>query len=55
MAGTIRSGISNDDFFLGIAGIWQMNTQSEWRMELSGLMNVVMLGLCAGSPESLKA
>lgn len=53
-AGTIRSGITNDDFFLAIAGIWQMDSQSEWRSRLARLMNLVMDGLCAGSPESLK-
>ena len=53
-AGTIRSGITNDDFFLAIAGIWQMDAQSEWRSRLARLMNLVMDGLCAGSPESLK-
>ncbi|CAI8998557.1 putative tetR-family transcriptional regulator [Pseudomonas sp. IT-P2] len=53
-AGTIRTGITNDDFFLAIAGIWQMDTQSEWRSRLSRLMNLVMDGLCFGSPESLK-
>ena len=53
-AGTIRTGITNDDFFLAIAGIWQMDTQSEWRSRLSRLMNRVMDGLCFGSPESLK-
>ncbi|MGK3119233.1 TetR/AcrR family transcriptional regulator [Pseudomonas corrugata] len=53
-AGTIRSGITNDDFFLAIAGIWQMDSQSEWRPRLARLMNLVMDGLCAGSPESLE-
>ncbi|MBD8186064.1 TetR/AcrR family transcriptional regulator [Pseudomonas viridiflava] len=53
-AGTIRSGITNDDFFLAIAGIWQMDAQSEWRPRLARLMNLVMDGLCAGSPESLR-
>lgn len=53
-AGTIRCGVTNDDFFLAIAGIWQMDSQSEWRSRLARLMNLVMDGLCAGSPESLK-
>ncbi|WP_338579240.1 TetR/AcrR family transcriptional regulator [Pseudomonas sp. ML2-2023-6] len=53
-AGTIRSGITNDDFFLAIAGIWQMDSQSDWRSRLARLMTLVMDGLCAGSPESLK-
>ncbi|MCE4052272.1 TetR/AcrR family transcriptional regulator [Pseudomonas sp. Au-Pse12] len=53
-AGTIRSGITNDDFFLAIAGIWQMDSRSDWRPRLARLMTLVMDGLCAGSPESLK-
>ncbi|OPA87725.1 TetR family transcriptional regulator [Pseudomonas fluorescens] len=53
-AGTIRSGITHDDFFLATAGIWQMDSQSDWRSRLARLMNLVMDGLCAGSPESLK-
>lgn len=53
-AGTIRSGVTNDDFFLAIAGIWQIDSQGEWRSRLARLMNLVMDGLCAGSPESLK-
>jgi hypothetical protein len=31
-----------------------MDAQSEWRSRLARLMNLVMDGLCAGSPESLK-
>jgi AcrR family transcriptional regulator len=53
-AGTIRSGVTSDDFFLAIAGIWQMDCQSEWHPRFSRLMDLVMDGLCAGSPESLK-
>lgn len=53
-AGTIRGGVTHDDFFLAIAGIWQIDSQSEWRPRLARLMNLVMDGLCAGSPESLK-
>lgn len=53
-AGTIRSGVTYDDFFLAIGGIWQMDCQSEWRPRLARLMDLVMDGLCAGSPESLK-
>ncbi|RMO81518.1 Transcriptional regulator, TetR protein [Pseudomonas syringae pv. philadelphi] len=52
-AGTIRCGITNDDFFLAIAGIWQVDSRSDWRSRIARLMNLVMDGLCAGSPESL--
>ncbi|EJL03246.1 MULTISPECIES: TetR/AcrR family transcriptional regulator [Pseudomonas] len=53
-AGTIRSGVTHDDFFLAIAGIWQVDSQSEWRPRLARLMDLVLDGLCVGSPESLK-
>jgi len=53
-AGTIRSGVTHDDFFLATAGIWQIDCQGEWRSRLARLMDLVMDGLCAGSPESLK-
>ena len=52
-AGTIRAGVTTDDFFLAIAGIWQIDVQSEWRTRLARLMDLVMCGLCAGSPRSL--
>lgn len=53
-AGTIRSGVTHDDFFLATAGIWQIDSQSDWRSRLARLMDLVMDGLCAGSPESRK-
>lgn len=56
-AGTIRAGITTDDFFLAIAGIWQIDSQRDsqcnWRPRLARLMDFVMIGLCAGSPRSL--
>ncbi|SHM88587.1 transcriptional regulator, TetR family [Pseudomonas asturiensis] len=52
-AGTIRAGVTTDDFFLAIAGIWQIDSQSEWRTRLARLMDLVMSGLCAESPRSL--
>ncbi|MBD8495692.1 TetR/AcrR family transcriptional regulator [Pseudomonas syringae] len=50
-AGTIRGGVTHDDFFLAIAGLWQIDAQSEWRPRLARLMDLVMDGLCAGSPK----
>jgi hypothetical protein len=49
-AGTIRAGVTTDDFFLAIAGIWQIDTQHEWRPRLAWLMDFVMEGLRAGAP-----
>ena len=48
-AGTIRQGVTTDDFFLAIAGIWQIDSQGEWQSRLSRLMDLVMDGLCAGA------
>ncbi len=48
-AGTIRQGVTTDDFFLAIAGIWQIDCRGEWQSRLSRLMDLVMDGLCAGA------
>lgn len=49
-AGTIRPGVTTDDFFLAIAGIWQINVNDEWKPRLVWLMDFVMEGLRAGAP-----
>ena len=49
-AGTIRAGVTTDDFFLAIAGIWQMDFNDEWQPRLAWLMDLVMAGLRAGAP-----
>ena len=49
-AGTIRAGVTTDDFFLATAGIWQIDSNEEWRPRLAWLMDLVMEGLRAGAP-----
>ncbi|MEJ2800843.1 TetR family transcriptional regulator [Comamonas sp. BIGb0124] len=49
-AGTIRAGITTDDFFLAIAGIWQIDFKEDWRPRLTWLIDFVMAGLRAGAP-----
>lgn len=49
-AGSIRAGITADDFFLAIAGIWQIDASENWRPRLTWLMDLVMEGLRAGAP-----
>nr|WP_202427635.1 TetR/AcrR family transcriptional regulator [Duganella margarita] len=49
-AGTIRAGITADDFFLAIAGIWQIDATEDWRPRLTWLMDLVMAGLRTGAP-----
>lgn len=51
-AGTIRPGITTDDFFLAIAGIWQIKFNSEWKPRLGWLMDFVMDGLRVGAPSN---
>lgn len=52
--GTIRQGVTTDDFFLAIAGIWQIDSQGDWQLRLSRLMDLVMDGLCAGCTHNEK-
>jgi AcrR family transcriptional regulator len=54
-AGTIRAGITADDFFLAIAGIWQIDASQNWRPRLTWLMDLVMDGLLAGAPVRVSA
>nr|WP_202485012.1 MULTISPECIES: TetR/AcrR family transcriptional regulator [unclassified Streptomyces] len=49
-AGTIRPGITPDDFFLAIAGLWQLDPQEEWQPRAARLLDLVMDGLRAGAP-----
>lgn len=49
-AGTIRPGVTVEDFFLAIAGIWQMDTREDWQPRLTRLMDLVMDGLRVGAP-----
>jgi len=49
-AGTIHPGVTTDDFFLAIAGIWQLDFNDEWQPRLTWLIDMVMTGLRAGAP-----
>lgn len=49
-AGTIRPGVTVDDFFLATAGIWQIDSQGDWQSRLTRLMDLVMDGLRVGAP-----
>ncbi|MFD5751528.1 TetR/AcrR family transcriptional regulator [Streptomyces sp. NPDC127033] len=49
-AGTIRPGVTADDFILAIAGLWQLNPHEDWRSPAERLLNLVMDGLRAGAP-----
>ncbi|MGV9881527.1 TetR/AcrR family transcriptional regulator [Streptomyces sp. NPDC003006] len=49
-AGTIRPGVSPDDFLLAIAGLWQIDPHGDWQARAGRLMDLVMDGLKAGAP-----
>ncbi|MFE0100403.1 TetR/AcrR family transcriptional regulator [Streptomyces sp. NPDC059009] len=49
-AGTIRPGVSADDFMLAIAGLWQIDPQGDWEARAGRLMDLVIDGLRAGAP-----
>ena len=49
-AGTIRPGVTGDDFFLAIAGLWQIDPHGDWQPRVGRLLHLVMDGLRAGAP-----
>ncbi|MFF4354422.1 TetR/AcrR family transcriptional regulator [Streptomyces sp. NPDC001530] len=49
-AGTIRLGVTPDDFVLAIAGLWQLNPHDDWQPRAARLLDLVMDGLRAGAP-----
>lgn len=48
-AGTIRPGLTPDDFVLAIAGLWLIDPHSDWRPRATRLLDLVMDGLRAGA------
>lgn len=49
-AGTIRPGVTSEDFFLAIAGLWQIDAHGDWQPRAARLLDLVMDGLRAGAP-----
>ncbi|MFF4952214.1 TetR/AcrR family transcriptional regulator [Streptomyces chattanoogensis] len=49
-AGTIRPGVTPDDFVLAIAGLWQIDPHGDWHTRAGRLLDLVMDGLRAGAP-----
>ncbi|MFF1725310.1 TetR/AcrR family transcriptional regulator [Streptomyces sviceus] len=50
-AGTIRPGVTPDDFMLAIAGLWQLSPHDDWQPQATRLLDIVMDGLRAGAPQ----
>lgn len=53
-AGTIRPGVTADDFVLAIAGLWQLDPHSDWQPRAARLLDLVMAGLRAGASGNKK-
>ncbi|MFJ4468536.1 TetR/AcrR family transcriptional regulator [Streptomyces sp. NPDC089424] len=49
-AGTIRPGVTADDFTLAISGLWQLDPHTDWQTRATRLLDLVMDGLRAGAP-----
>lgn len=49
-AGTIRPRVTAEDFFLAVAGLWQLDAHTDWQPRLTWLLDLVMDGLRAGAP-----
>jgi AcrR family transcriptional regulator len=49
-AGTIRAGVTTDDFFLAVAGLWEIDASGDWQPRLTRLFDLIMDGLRAGAP-----
>jgi hypothetical protein len=49
-AGTIRPGVTADDFLLAIGGLWQLGPHGDWRPRATRLLDLVMDGLRTGAP-----
>ncbi|MFE2102981.1 MULTISPECIES: TetR/AcrR family transcriptional regulator [unclassified Streptomyces] len=49
-AGTIRPGVTADDFFLAIAGLWQLDPHEDWQARAAWLLDFVMDGLRTAAP-----
>ncbi|MBG0857290.1 TetR/AcrR family transcriptional regulator [Streptomyces spinoverrucosus] len=49
-AGTIRPGVTADDFVLAISGIWHIDPDGDWQPRAARLLDLVMDGLRVGAP-----
>jgi AcrR family transcriptional regulator len=49
-AGTIRPGVTADDFILAIAGLWHIDPRQDWQPQAARLLDLVMDGLRVGAP-----
>ena len=44
-AGVVRAGLDPDDVILALAGLWQIDPQTDWKARAAGLYELVLSGL----------
>ncbi|MFI0961621.1 TetR/AcrR family transcriptional regulator [Streptomyces sp. NPDC021080] len=49
-AGTIRPGVTPDDFLLAVAGLWRLDRHGDWQTHACRLLDLVTDGLRVGAP-----
>ncbi|GGS79282.1 TetR/AcrR family transcriptional regulator [Streptomyces violaceus] len=49
-AGTIRPGVTADDLFLTIGGLWTIDPHTDWQPRATRLLDLVMDALQVGAP-----
>ncbi|MFJ6834191.1 TetR/AcrR family transcriptional regulator [Streptomyces sp. NPDC091209] len=49
-AGTIRPGVTPDDFLLAVSGLWRLDPHGDWQSPARRLLDLVMDGLRMGAP-----
>ncbi|MDQ1014407.1 TetR/AcrR family transcriptional regulator [Streptomyces afghaniensis] len=49
-AGTIRPGITADDLFLAVGGLWTIDPHTDWQTRANRLLDLVMDALRVGAP-----
>ncbi|MEU9875907.1 TetR/AcrR family transcriptional regulator [Streptomyces phaeochromogenes] len=49
-AGTIRPGVTADDFILAIGGLWLIDPAGDWQPRATRLLDLIMDGLRVGAP-----
>ncbi|MFF7794524.1 TetR family transcriptional regulator [Streptomyces sp. NPDC007991] len=49
-AGTIRPGITADDLFLAVGGLWTIDPATDWQSRADRLLDLVMDALRVGAP-----
>jgi AcrR family transcriptional regulator len=51
-AGTIRPGLTAEDFFLAMHGLWRIDPKGDWKRQSGTLTDILIAGISHGDPHS---